>query len=154
MIRRALVQDAEAIHELMLAAFTPFRAQYTDACFDATVLDPERIRQRMAEGPVWVAEAQGQLLGTVGARVDERGLYVRGMGVHPDARRQGMGRQLLDACAAHADTLGVGMWLSTTTFLTGSQRLYESFGFVPADGPADLHGTPLVSYAWSLPDNR
>ncbi len=148
MIRRALVQDAEAIHAVMLAAFSPFRDQYTDACFDATVLDPERIRSRMSEGPVWVAQADGRIVGTVAATVDDRGVYVRGMGVDPQAHRQGIARRLLEAARDHAEQMGMGMWLSTTTFLTASQRLYESFGFIPADGPPDLHGTPLVSYQW------
>lgn len=150
MIRRATPADAQAIHELKLAAFGPFRDQYTDGCFDATVLDAKRIQDRMAEGPVWVWD-DGRLLGTVGAKQDARGLYVRGMAVHPDARRQGVGRALLATCVEHASAHGIAtLWLSTTLFLDASAALYEANGFVPADGPADLEGTPLRSYERSL----
>lgn len=146
MIRRATPADADALHALMLAAFGPYRDQYTDACFDATVIDPARFCRRMDEGPVWVAE-DGELFGTVGAKVDERGLYIRGMAVHPKAQRRGVGAQLLAACEAYAHDHGIDtLWLSTTRFLDASARLYEAHGFVPADGPADLHGTPLRSY--------
>ncbi len=152
-IRRATPADAPAIHALMLAAFEPFRSQYTEGCYDATVLDPARIRQRMAEGPVWVVEdgPQPGFVGTVSGRADGRGFYVRGMAVHPDARRRGVGRLLLQAAEAHARAEGLAcLWLSTTRFLIGSQRLYEGFGFAPAAGPRDLFGVPLVSYEKAL----
>jgi GNAT superfamily N-acetyltransferase len=38
------------------------------------------------------------------------------------------------------------LWLSTTPFLHESMALYRHLGFVPAPGPADLEGTPLVSF--------
>ncbi len=145
-LRLATPADAQAIHELLVASFVGFRDLYTDACFDATVIDASRVAQRMAEGPTWVIE-DGRLLGTVAAKVDERGLYVRGMGVHPDARRQGLGERLLAAVEGYAMADGArAMWLSTTTFLAGSQALYRRFGFVDAEGPSHLFGTPLVSF--------
>lgn len=146
-VRRANPDDAEAIHRLMETAFASFRPLYTPGCFDATVLDPERIRQRMTEGPVWVAQQEGQTVGTIGARDDPRGLYVRGMGVHPDVRRGGIGTALLDAVETHARASAAStMWLSTTLFLSGSIALYQRAGFLDAAGPAHLHGTPLRSF--------
>lgn len=145
-MRLATPDDAEAIHQLKLAAFGPFKAQYTPGCFDATVLDAARIRERMAQGPVWVVEDE-TLLGTLSAVRDDRGLYVRGMAVHPSARRRGIGQQLLSAAEAHARDIGAHcMWLSTTHFLTASQALYRAFGFQDAPGPSDLQGTALVSF--------
>ena len=145
-LRHARVQDAQAIHALLVTSFASFRPQYTSACFDATVLDVERVRRRMEEGPVWVVGDDG-LIGTVGAKRDRDRLYVRGMAVHPDARGQGWGRRLLQVCEDHARAEGLhAMWLSTTTFLHASQALYRRFGFEPCDGPADLCGTPLVSF--------
>ncbi len=134
----------------MLAAFGPFRDQYTEACFDATVLDPERIVARMEEGPVFVAEANG-LVGTIGCMLDDRGLYTRGMAVHPAAQRGGIGRALLDRCKAYAQTMEAPcMWLSTTLFLDASIALYQSYGFHDAPGPGDLGGTPLRSFELPL----
>ncbi len=145
-LRLATPADAQRIHELLVASFSGFREQYTPACFDATVLDEERVRQRIAEGPVWVVE-DDDVIATVGAKVDDRGLYIRGMAVHPDARRRGLGQVLLRAAESYARTAGLrGLWLSTTTFLEASQALYRRFGFVDAPGPADLGGTPLVSF--------
>lgn len=146
-IRQSRSDEAGPIHALLLAAFLPFRTQYTKASFDATVLDAHRVAQRMQEGPVFVAEVAGKLVGTVGVVRDARGVYIRGMAVHPDARRMGRGRRLLEACEEFAREQDAPcLWLSTTPFLTGSIALYEAFGFRPAPGPTDLFGTPLVSY--------
>lgn len=146
-VRRAVPGDAAAVHALLMAAFAVFRPLYTPGCFDATVLDEARVRRRMAEGPVFGAWDGDRLVGTVSAMQDDRGIYVRGMGVHPDARRGGVGRRLLEAVERHARDGGApALWLSTTPFLTGSIALYRSFGFMPAQGPPDLHGTPLVSF--------
>lgn len=150
-VRRARPSEAQAIHELLLAAFASFRPLYTPGCFDATTLDAARVAKRMTEGPVFVAEIDGRLVGTVGVKLDARGAYVRGMGVHPDARGKGVGRALLEATEAWGREQGAScLWLSTTPFLTGSIALYESFGFRPAVGPADLFGTPLRSFEKSL----
>ncbi|MGB1585556.1 MAG: GNAT family N-acetyltransferase [Thermoplasmatota archaeon] len=150
MIRRATPEDAPAIHALKLAAFGPYRERYTPACFDATVLDDGRIQDRMAEGPVWVWD-DGDIQGTVGARRDQRGLYVRGMAVHPDAQGKGIGKALLDACRNYAVDQEIPcMWLSTTLFLDASARLYERYGFRPSHGPAQLEGTDLRSYECSV----
>lgn len=151
MIRRATPDDAAALHELMRAAFGPFEPQYTPACFDATIIDAPRFQQRMAEGPVWLAEVNGEVVGTIGAKLDARGLYVRGMAVHPEAQRTGLGRQLLDVCADYGRRHGAkAMWLSTTTFLDASAALYQSYGMKPAPGPAELEGTPLCSFEMPL----
>ncbi len=147
-VRLAAPSDAPALHDLMLAAFDSFRPLYTPGCFDATVLDATRIRKRMAEGPVWVAETEdGAFVGTLAVVEDARGVYLRGMAVHPDARRGGIGRRLLEAAEAFGRDCGAAcLWLSTTPFLLGSIALYERFGFVHgAKGPPELFGTPLLS---------
>ena len=58
-IRRATAADADAVHVTLLAAFEPLRARYTPGAFDATVLDPARVAERLGEGPIWVAETAG-----------------------------------------------------------------------------------------------
>ena len=145
-VRRARPDEAEAVHGVLRAAFTPFRARYSPGCFDATVLDAARVRARMEEGPVFVAETEGRIVGTVGVRLDDRGAYVRGLAVHPDARRAGVGRALMDACTAWARGRTDRIWLSTTVFLAGSIALYQRLGFQDAPGPAALEGTPLRSF--------
>ena len=145
-LRVATPADAPEVHGLLLAAFAPFQGRYTPGCYDATVLDARRVGDRIAQGPVWLVGA-GRAVGTLSAVRDASGVYLRGMAVHPSARRQGAGRALLEAAESWArGQRAARLWLSTTPFLTGSIALYRAFGFQAADGPADLHGTALRSF--------
>jgi hypothetical protein len=47
--------------------------------FRATVLAPDEVPQRLAEGPMWVAERVGSIVGTVSAVRRADALYVRSM---------------------------------------------------------------------------
>ena len=146
-IRIALADDAEGIAEVMRDAFSPYEQRYTARAYRATVPDPDGVRQRMAQGPVWVAVHSGAVVGTAAAVLEPVGCYIRGMAVHRAARGLGLGRQLLSAIEEHARQRGEErLYLSTTPFLDRAIALYERFGFQRvAGGPSDLHGTPLMT---------
>ena len=146
MIRRATVADAAAIHRVLVAAFEPLRGRYTPAAFDATVLDTPRIEQRLTEGPIWVAESDGEVVGTFGIEVSEEGHYLRGMGVSPAARGSGLGRRLVAMAVEYVDgRQPPRTWLYTTAFLDAAIALYEEAGFVRFDPePPHFHGTPII----------
>lgn len=55
--------------------------------------------------------------------------------VHPDHRRHGIGRLLMDRSIAHARDTGYGrLELATTSDNREARRLYESLGFVREEG--------------------
>lgn len=146
MIRRGTANDAAAIHQVLVDAFGPLEDRYTPAAYDATVLDPERIEQRLTEGPIWVAELDDEVVGTFGIEVTDQGHYLRGMGVTPAARGAGLGRRLVDVAVEYVDARRPPRtWLYTTAFLDAAIALYEAAGFVRFDPePADFHGTPII----------
>ncbi len=89
-------------------------------------------------GRVLMAEADGQVLGTVGLVVGEAPDTVElvKMAVRRDARGQGVGRALMDAALANARAMGAGtIWLETNTVLDRAVRLYQQAGFevIPDD---------------------
>jgi GNAT superfamily N-acetyltransferase len=146
-IRSVQFEDASAIADLLHQAFDGHRSRYTDAAFDATVIDDDRVRRRLEQGPVWLASEDGSAVGTVAAVLTAEGVCVRGMAVLPSARGRGIGRELLNqverfAVAERAPRL----FLSTTPFLHEAIALYERCGFVRCpDPPHALHGTPLFT---------
>lgn len=146
MIRRATATDAPAIHQVLVDAFGALEDRYTPAAFDATVLDPERVDQRLTEGPVWVAEVDGVVVGTFGIEVTDQGHYLRGMGVTPAARGTGLGRRLVDVAVEYVDALRPPRtWLYTTAFLDAAIALYEEAGFVRFEPESThFHGTPII----------
>jgi hypothetical protein len=93
-IRLATPADAPAMARVLAEAFEAFRPLYTPDAFAATTPSAEVIAGRFGEGPMWVAEAQGAILGTASAVVRRTGLYVRSVGVLPAARGRRLGQAL------------------------------------------------------------
>jgi GNAT superfamily N-acetyltransferase len=151
-IRRATAVDAESVAYLLRDAFREYEPFYTRAGFAATTPDPAVVRERLKEGPTWVAEENGFATGTVSAVLRDLDLYLRSMAVVPSARGKHVGRALF----AVAFNLAVErrarrIYLSTTPFLFSAIRFYESLGFRrTGEPPDDLHGTPLFTMAKSL----
>ena len=151
-IRLARLPDTEAISLTLREAFAEFESLYTPAAFSATTPSKAQIEARFEEGPIWVAELEGKLVGTVAAVPRGTELYIRSMAVLPTARRRGVGTLLLNAtetfAAAHQHRRLV---LDTTPFLLEAVQLYERHGFRHTGEQSDLFGTPLATMAKGLP---
>ncbi len=147
-IREASPADVDAIASLLKSAFLEFEPLYTPAGFRATTPTAEEIQPRFAEGPIWVAEQDGGIIGTVSVVLKGgEGLYIRSMAVHPEARGKGVAALLLETAEREAEILACSrIFLSTTPFLDAAIHLYERAGFRrTGDGPHDLFGTPLMT---------
>jgi putative acetyltransferase len=143
-IRRAQLDDAAAIARVLYESFVEYRPLYTPGGFSATALDEKQVVQRMNEGPVWAAQHQGQIAGSVAAVIRSNSVYMRGMAVLPNVRGLGVGGRLIDAVEQWGRASGLSrIFLSTTPFLYSAIGLYEKHGFGRIDGPLDLFGTPL-----------
>jgi GNAT superfamily N-acetyltransferase len=148
MLRAANPHDAPAISALLRDAFDEFRPLYTPDAFAATVLEPEGVIARLQEGPLWVFERAGRIVGTGGLCE----CLIRGMAVHPDARGFQIGGQLLAEIEAFASSNGcVILSLYTTRFLASAIRLYERAGFRFTGEVIAPHGTELVKMEKTLP---
>lgn len=90
-------------------------------------------RERLRAGdPVFVAEVDGVVAGAISLDVWEhnRTLWIDDIRVAPAARRQGVGRTLLDIAAAHAAELGlVALRLETQSDNLGAVAFYLAHGF-------------------------
>lgn len=146
-VRRAVVDEAPSLAEVLHQAFVEFEALYTSAAFGATTPAVEAVQKRWGEGPVWVVAWGDHLVGTISAVPKSEGLYIRSMAVLPAARGRGIGYLLLQKVDEFAVEQSLHrMFLSTTPFLTGAIRLYEQFGFYRTnDPPHELFGTPLFT---------
>jgi ribosomal protein S18 acetylase RimI-like enzyme len=124
-----------------------FRRLYTETAFSMTALSAVQTEVRMCEGPIWVATVNDEVIGTVSAVSNDKGLYLRGMAVLPEARGRAIGPNLLKLVIEYARKGGQKLvYLNTTPFLERAIRLYESFGFVRIDEePQDFFGTPVFT---------
>lgn len=130
LVRLAVPADAETISSVIREAFLPFIAEYTPGAFAYTTPPAEDISPRFDEGPMWVAEVNSEIVGTVSGLPDGGRFYVRSMAIKPSAQRSGIGKKLVDALEMYARAEGFEkLYLYTTFVLPGAKRLYEKNGF-------------------------
>jgi N-acetylglutamate synthase-like GNAT family acetyltransferase len=146
-IREANAMDCETIAQLLYDSFLEIKSVYTPGGFTATVLDPEKVKARLHEGPVWIAVAGQTIVGTVSAIIKPTGLYMRGMAVDPASRGQRVGKLLLETVESYANqNQCTRIYLSTAPYLLNAITLYEKSGFIRNDDPPfELFGTPLFT---------
>lgn len=146
-IRLAVAGDATSIAAVLHQSFIEYQQSYTSEAFAATAPAVAKIKERLNEGPVWVAVCEGVIIGTNSVVSRGESLYIRGMAALPQARGQGVGQALLRRAEDFAIANGhKRLVLSTTPFLARAIRLYQQAGFRRTqDGPHDLHGTPLFT---------
>ena len=123
--------DAASVEALVLAAFGPGRFAKT----------AERLRERAGLAAGFVALVGGRVIGSVrlwNVMVgDTPALFLGPIAVDADARRAGLGADLVEACIAHAKASG-----SAGVLLVGDPPYFGRFGFVAAPevtlaGPVD-----------------
>jgi ribosomal protein S18 acetylase RimI-like enzyme len=150
-LRLARPSDAGAVAATLRAAFSAFEGLYTPPAFAATTPTPEQVAARFEEGPIWLAERDGQVLGTVSVVPRPGELYIRSMAVRPAARGRGIAARLLRAVEDFAAPQEYRrLVLTTTPFLEAAIRLYEQAGFRCTGEQADLFGTRLIWMAKDL----
>jgi ribosomal-protein-alanine N-acetyltransferase len=78
----------------------------------------------------WVGRADGRLVGYICLWEVADELHITNVAVHPEARRRGVGRALLESVFAHAHASGARIvLLEVRPSNTEARALYESFGF-------------------------
>jgi predicted N-acetyltransferase YhbS len=124
-IRRATVDDAEAVREIVLRAVRETNARD----YPASVIDrlaatlPEKIASKLEEWRAYVAVLDGRTVGTGSLN----GQTVSSVFVHPDHQGRGIGGKLMDAieAAANAESKGVLTLQSSVT----AEAFYAKRGF-------------------------
>jgi ribosomal protein S18 acetylase RimI-like enzyme len=77
--------------------------------------------------------------------------HIRMLGVHPDARRAGVGKQLMAECESRARTAGrVRMTLHTTTLMRAAREMYTSLGYERSEDRVLPDGFVLLGYTKHL----
>jgi GNAT superfamily N-acetyltransferase len=145
--------DFPVVRELLARSNEQYRSVIDPAAFEpylAMVLD---LDSRAEAASVLLTHVEGRLAGTVtyfpdagdegwGAASGTSGL--RSMAVDPDHRGLGIGRALVEVCAARARAHGASaLTLHTASWLPDAIRLYERCGFV-RDPDADHRATDLM----------
>lgn len=146
-IRPAVPGDEATVSALLLAAFEPFRVQYTAGGFADTTASVDVVRERLENAKVWLAFLGNEAVGTVTAIPEGEKIYIRSMAVTPVAQGRGIGQRLLKTLEHDARERGFKkLYLYTTFVLPAAQPLYEKNGFrvTRETPPEEWHDMPGV----------
>jgi len=151
-VRQASKSDVEDIRHCLAAAFEPFRAQYTRGGFFDTVPSAANLVRRIADMTLFLAEANGKVVGTIGCNkcYDHEG-HLRGMAVLPEYQGSGVAASLLAAAETELKRQGcTRVTLDTTEPLQRAIHFYEKYGFRPSGRVSDFFGMRLHEYVKQL----
>ena len=132
LIRIALQSEIAELSQLIDAALAPFRGKVPDEVLRRYIAYARDIGGRWEDGEVWVAEVDGDIIGTVTLVNASSGGWasIQTLAVRPSMRGRGVGRRLIDHSIACARQRGVSeIRLVTGEFMIAARRLYESMGF-------------------------
>jgi len=108
-----------------------------ERCFEPPFRFSRRMMRALLRHPnsaAWVAEENGKMVGFAIVEWTERGsdstAYIQTIEVSPDARRHGVGEELLNWIECTAAGAGANsIWLHVETENAGAIRLYEAQGY-------------------------
>jgi GNAT superfamily N-acetyltransferase len=130
-IRLATDDDVPALRRLVNAAYAELAEMGLN--YTGTFQDEDITRERMQGNDVYVAFLGEDMIGTISLEVQEENqpiLYISQLGVHPQHKRKGLGRLLLELAEREARERGINrLQLDTATPATHLVSLYLSLGY-------------------------
>jgi len=129
-IRAALVDDSAAIAELVRLAFS-WQPRPTNPPSSALKETAATITTHLGRGGGAVLESGGVIVGVVLWNEEDGAFYISRLSVHPELRRQGIARILMDEAERQARQQGFSrMTLGVRLELEENRRFFRSCGFV------------------------
>jgi len=127
--RLAVVGDSAAIAELVRLAFST-QSRSTNPPSSALKETAATIAAHFAAGGGAVLEVDGVMVGAVLWNEEDGALYIGRLSIHPEHRRRGFARALVDEAERAARRLGFSrMTLGVRLELEDNWRLFKSCGF-------------------------
>ena len=115
-------------------------------------IDPDLADPAGAYESLWVAVADGEVVGSVALRdLTPAERQLKRMYLRPDQRGRGLGRRLLETALERARADGVSVIrLDTSERMEAARSLYEAYGFRRVSGSAPRQGQNRLLYELEL----
>jgi len=127
MIRIAQATEAQAVHDIVDAAYRPYIARIGKP--PGPMLDD--YAQRIADGQTWVLESEASIVAILVLEATPTSLLLDNIAVRPDCQGKGYGRVLIEFAEAEALRRGFRtISLYTHALMTENIALYRRVGFI------------------------
>jgi GNAT superfamily N-acetyltransferase len=115
-------------------------------------LDPDLDEPVRHYAALWIAELDGQVIGSVALEdLGDGAVLLKRMYLREDQRGHGLGRRLLTIAVDWAQARGVSVIrLDTSERMQAARALYEAYGFRRLPGEAPRQGQPRLLYELRL----
>jgi putative acetyltransferase len=155
LIRTANDRDGDALLAMVSAVYLEYPGCRVDEESEAPELKAPATVARKVSGRWWVAERDGDVIGSVAVvPVDRKTVELKKLYVAKTARRSGLGAQLVKLAESEAlARQAPSMFLWTDIRFEDAHRLYERLGYVRAPGTRaipDASNTVEYRYAKDL----
>ncbi len=157
-IRPAVAGDYEEAGRVTSLAYREFVRAEDSPAWEEYLAHIADVSGRVDRSLVLVAVEDGRILGSATLELRERiddedpplapdEAHIRMLGVHPDARRMGIARRLMERCFEEARGVGkTRVTLFTTGRMKVAQKMYEEMGFVRTSDRVFPDGFVLLGY--------
>jgi len=159
-VRPFAAADGERVNAVARTAFAEYEGLYDD--WTSFIDGIGRMADLAADGDLFVAELDGMIVGAVvhvgpgrprSAIFPDDWSVIRMLVVAPEARGQGVGRQLVAACLARAHAAAAPVvGLHTTPVMASALRMYTAIGFTRDRDLAPIGGVPYGRYVLQSED--
>lgn len=160
-IREARPEEYAETGVVTADAYREFFAE-ADAELQAYLEEIADVAERASRTTILVAVDGDRIIGSATLELDGRTnedagplgpdeAHIRMLGVHPDARGAGVGRQLMAACEERARDAGrTRMTLHTTTLMRAAREMYAALGYERSEDRVYPDGFVLLGYTKQL----
>lgn len=139
-IREARDDELDRVAALIVDAYAEYAAKMSPDAWSIYANEIANVRGRLGDSVLLVAELDGALVGSVTMFAGWRGAQegsvgVRMLAVLPDKRGEGVGRALMEECAARARVAGKErIVLTTTQEMAAIREITDAMGFTREPG--------------------
>jgi len=154
--RKAQILDINEIYNTLLKAFEPYKSNYTNDAYNATVLTLKDIKNRILgdKYEIYVVTKDKKIIGTFSILKKNKDiLHLRSMAVHPDFQGKGFGLFILRKIDMFAKKNNYKfISLDTSKPLKRAIKFYKNFGFEFTGNNQDFYGVKIFEMIKEIND--
>ena len=148
--------DIKDVSSILSSAFKPYKKYYTNEAYNATILSPRSIKQRIEnkESEFFVVIYKNEIVGTIILLLSRNLMYLSSMAVKPKYQKQGVGHFILEEVIKIALSKNMKkLLLESYELLNCAISLYNHFRFKRTGNKRNYYGIEIFEMCKYIKDD-